>query len=148
MAFYKNAKNLSKIGLSKTTGAAKKAAVGTKNAAGKFVSEKVQPTKLFVDVKTPKDGRPKERLENLYTGKKANPWVVGAAGATLLGTSFTKDAWNHHVFGKLQKATNYDVQDYGAPDIMMYDGVGQERAPKNLNADGSIVFGLHNMRKG
>ena len=151
MAFYKNVKNLSNIGLkgvakSAATGT-KKAAVGAKNASGKFISEKVRPTKVFVDAST-SGGRPKERLDNLYTGKKVNPWLAGGAGAALLTASSAKQAWNYEVFGKLEKATNYDVQEYGAPDIMMYDGVGQERAPRNLNANGSLVFGLHNMRKG
>lgn len=147
MSILKNATNLSKIGLNKTRGVAKNAAVGTKNAASKFVSEKVQPKKIFIDAKD-RDGKPKERLDNLYTGKRANPWVVGTVGAGLMGVNFAKDGWNHHVFGQLERATNYDVQEYGAPDVMMYDGVGQERAPKNLNANGSLVFGLHNMRKG
>ena len=154
MALLKNARNLNKIGLgaknglNKAKSATKKAATSAKESSvGQFVSEKVQPTKLFVDAKT-NDGRPKERLDNLYTGKRINPWIGGAAGAVWFGGSFTKASWEHEVFAPIRRASNHDVQEYGSPDIMMYDGVGQQRAPKNLNADGSIVFGLHNMRRG
>ena len=89
-----------------------------------------------------------KRLSNFYTGKKLNPaWVAGIGGASILGSNM-KHGFEQGASMPLQLATQRDMQYYGAPDIMMYDGVGQQRAPVDMNASGSIVFGLHNMRRG
>jgi hypothetical protein len=91
------------------------------------------------------DGTTK-RAENLWTRKKLNPaWVVGASGAYIAGSNMKSSMEKQTL--PLKLATMNPTQ-YGAPDIMSYDGVAQNRAPKNMNADGSLVFGLHNMRRG
>ncbi|UOE58097.1 hypothetical protein [Cytobacillus oceanisediminis] len=88
------------------------------------------------------------RMSNFYTGKRLNPLVVGGVGAAYLAGTNGKHAIEKNSIEPLRLATQRDVQHLGAPDIMMYDGVGQDKAPSNLNANGSIVFGLHNMRRG
>lgn len=71
-----------------------------------------------------------------------------AVGGGYLAINNAKLGFEHKTIEPLRLATMNNYQEMGAPDVMMYDGVGQERAPKNLNADGSIVFGLHNNRRG
>ncbi|MEX3713539.1 hypothetical protein ABFV99_14140 [Cytobacillus horneckiae] len=130
-----NIKNLAKIGLSKMS------------QGPRAVADKVQIKKPFIDVKD-KNGDVQKKLGNFYTGKKINPLYVGGAGAAyLVGKQTFKDV-EKSTIGPLNLATKNDYQHLGAPDVMMYDGVGQERAPSNMNAEGNLVFGLHNMRKG
>lgn len=88
-----------------------------------------------------------QRMENFYTGKKMSPLWVGGAGLAFLAGSNAKNSFEHNVTMQIGLATK-NAEHYGKPDVLMYDGVSQERAPKNLNAEGSLVMGLHNMRKG
>lgn len=140
MAIINGMKNLTKIGLQGTKQGAKKSA--------QYVNSKVQIKKPFIDTVDKKTGEVgKKTMSNFYTGKKANPFYVGGAGAIYLaGTNAYKGT--QVPLDRLKLATMNDFQNYGAPDVMMYDGVAQQQAPKNLNADGSLVFGLHNSRKG
>lgn len=139
MSILKNSKNLAKIGLSNAKSGVKKGA--------KFVSDNAQVKKPFIDVKA-KDGKDPKNIGNVWTGKKINPVHFAGAGGVYLGGKMLEGSFKHNTIQKLELATYNDYQEYGAPDIMSYDGVGQQAAPKNMNADGSIVFGLHNMRKG
>ena len=139
MSILRNSKNLAKIGLSNAKSGAKKGA--------KYVSDKAQIKKPFVDVKT-KDGKNPKNIGNVWTGKKLNPLHVAGAGGLYVGAKALEGSFKHNTVQKLEIATYNDYQEYGSPDIMSYDGVGQKAAPKNMNADGSIVFGLHNLRKG
>lgn len=123
-------KTLAKLGV--------KGAVNTTKFVGKTALK---------DVKR-KDGQVSKTLGNIYTGKKLNPVHVGVASAAYLGGSFFKENVEHKSMKQLDLATKNDMQNYGAPDILSYDGVSQQRAPQNLNANGSLVFGLHNSRKG
>jgi hypothetical protein len=133
MAILNSAKNLAKIGI--------KAKEGVKNGTKKAIKSSVINAK-------DKDGNIKKTLGNVYTGKKLNPIHVGVVGGVFLGGQYAKKSMGHNSIEPLKLATMNNYQEMGAPDVMMYDGVGQERAPKNLNANGSIVFGLHNSRKG
>lgn len=135
MAILNSAKNLAKIGIKNT------------KKGSKIISDKAQIKKPIVDARN-KDKTIKKNLGNIYTGKKLNPLYVGAAGAAYLGVKNAKHSIGHSSIEPLKLATMSNYQELGAPDAMMYDGVGQERAPKNLNANGSLVFGLHNSRKG
>lgn len=145
MSIFKNSKNLAKIGLTNTKSSIKK--------SGKAVAEKASQLKSpIIDVKTI-DGKTKSGLDpknagNLWTGKRINPVHFAGAGGAYLGGKFLAGSLKHETIQPLQLATYNNYQEQGAPDIMSYDGVGQQAAPKNMNADGSIVFGLHNMRKG
>lgn len=146
MALIKGMKNLARIGVKNTKNVVNQYENGLVNAT-EHIGKMAQIKKPIIDVKD-KEGNIKKSLGNLYTGKKANPlWVGAAGGAYLVGKNLYKSA-DKQTMQPLKLATMNNYQEIGAPDIMMYDGVGQERAPKNMNADGSIVFGLHNMRRG
>ena len=144
MSILKNSKNLAKIGLKNAKSGIQK--------GGKVVSDKVQIKKPFIDVKMidgkTKDGKNPKNIGNVWTGKRLNPVHVAGAGGLYLGGKTLKQSVEYNTIQPLQLATYNNYQEQGAPDIMSYDGVGQQAAPKNMNADGSIVFGLHNMRKG
>lgn len=163
MAIINGMKNLTKIGLQSakqgakkgikgaekldktlTNGAVKK---GTKKSA-QYINSKAQFTKPFIDVVDKETGEVgKKTMHNFYTGKKANPLYVGVIGGGYLAATNAYKG-TQVPLDRLKLATMNDFQNYGAPDVMMYDGVSQDQAPKNLNADGSLVFGLHNSRKG
>ncbi|MFE4029184.1 hypothetical protein ACFX4N_23805 [Priestia sp. YIM B13551] len=145
MAFVNGVRNLAKIGLQGTQKGMSKATEPVKKTSVKAAKKVAKTT--FIDVKN-KDGEVQKNLANFYTGKKLNPVHAAALGGAYLGGQSMYQSLQKQTITPLKLATMNDYQEIGAPDIMMYDGVGQDRAPKNLNADGSIVFGLHNMRKG
>lgn len=90
----------------------------------------------------------RERLSNLYTGKKMNPlWVGGVAGG-YVGTRSAFSMATEPIQKVDHLATN--VVGQGQAEVLSYDGVSNEgsMAPPNLNATGDIVFGLHNRRRG
>lgn len=146
MAILNSAKNLAKIGLNKSKQASSVVASTSKKAAVATVN-KTQLKKPLIN-SVDKEGNIKSNLGNLYTGKKVNPLYVGAAAAAYLGGRNIYNSIESQTVKPLKLATMNNYQELGAPDVMMYDGVGQERAPRNLNANGSLVFGLHNSRKG
>lgn len=127
MASIKKAIDVTKLGL-------KNAAIGTVKSSVKNV-KKV-------------DGVESKRMGNMWTGKKINPLHLGVAGGLYLGAQSMGESINFKTKAGLDMAIANDYQNYGAPDVMSYDGVSQQRAPQNLNANGSLVFGLHNNRKG
>lgn len=103
---------------------------------------------IFQDAKADKTTGATQRLSNLYTGKRLNPGVMGTlAGGYLVskaGVETTKDT----LFGEMDLATRNYIGS-GPADIMNYDGVDRRSStPKDLNATGDIVFGLHNQRRG
>lgn len=102
-------------------------------------------TKPFKDV-TDKEGNIQKKLSNLYTGKKINPLYVAGAGAGYLAIDNAKEGFRVQLT-PLDIATR-NVEYQGSPDIMMYDGVRQSSSPRNLNATGDVVLGLHNKRRG
>jgi hypothetical protein len=109
------------------------------SATGKFAK------RLIVDAK---EG---PAWHNLYTGKKMNnnPLLVGGvAVAALAYGSAQAEGKKELAMGQLKRGATYDVGYLGKPDILEADGVGSGNAPRNLNAEGSIVFGLHNGRRG
>lgn len=119
---------------------------GVLNAGAAVPKNIVKST--FKDV-VGKDGLPDKKLGNFYTGKKINPIHLGVGGAAAIGGSFMVGGANSHYKEPLRLATMNNYQEYGAPDVMSYDGVSQgSSTPRNLNATGDIVFGLHNGRKG
>ncbi|MES9681839.1 hypothetical protein ABWK22_02740 [Gottfriedia acidiceleris] len=138
MSILNSSMNLAKIGLGAKKGAEKVA---------KATAKKAQIKKPIVN-SLDKNGEIKKSLSNVYTGKKLNPVYVGAAATAYLGFKQAKHGFETKTIAPLKLATMSNYQEQGAPDVMMYDGVGQDRAPKNLNANGSLVFGLHNSRKG
>lgn len=154
MNLLNSTKKLARIGVSavkepsktvQKTGAAVQK-VGKKVGTASAETSKKAVKSTFINVK-PKDGKPAERLENLYTGKRLNPiHGTAAAGLYLAGSNMKSSV--ERPFAQLQLAVQNNYAEIGSPNIMSYDGVGQQSAPKNLNANGSIVFGLHNMRKG
>ncbi|PFB64476.1 hypothetical protein COK00_12120 [Bacillus cereus] len=148
MAILNSVKNLAKIGVQNTKIGTKMAAHSVKNSP-KTIANGVKNAPKNIVKSTFVDTKDKEKtLSNFYTGKKLNPKHVMAVGGGYLAINNAKLGFEHKTIEPLRLATMNNYQEMGAPDIMMYDGVGQERAPKNLNADGSIVFGLHNNRRG
>ncbi|MEK1829092.1 hypothetical protein AAAC51_08035 [Priestia megaterium] len=145
MAVLNRLKDLGKIGSPKVKELASSTKQAIKEAPAKTGKKIVKST--IKDVKPDKNGKTK-KLQNLYTGKKLNPLHVSAVGLGYMGYQATKEGLQANTLTPIKLATMNDYQEIGAPDIMMYDGVSQERAPRNLNADGSLVFGLHNMRRG
>lgn len=116
-------------------------------AGSDFVAGKAQIKKPFVDV-VDKEGNVKKSLGNLYTGKRMNSLYVAGGGAAFLAINNSKHGLETKM-APLELATKNDFQYLGSPDILMYDGVGQKpNTPKNLNASGDVVFGLHNSRRG
>jgi hypothetical protein len=108
-------------------------------ASGKFMK------RLIVDAK---EG---PAWHNLYTGKKMNnnPLLIGGVAAAAFGIAAAKaESHKELSMGQLKRGATFDVGYLGKPDIMEADGVGSGGAPRNLNAEGSIVFGLHNGRRG
>lgn len=105
------------------------------------IKEKAKP---FVDKID--DGNVVKRWDNLYTGKKLNPlYTTIGVGAVTAVTAAQIEA------GKTMAPITSSIRNVehgGPPEIMLYDGVGQQSAPSNLNANGNLVFGLHNQRKG
>lgn len=148
MAVIGGIKNLTKIGLKNLEKGRQEVLKAGETVTNKTLN-KAQFTKPFIDTVDKKTGEVgAQKLSNFYTGKKANPVWVAGIGATYLGAKNIHEGTKESTTGRLQLATMNDFQEIGAPDIMMYDGVSQNSAPKNMNADGSLVFGLHNSRKG
>lgn len=111
--------------------------------------EKTKRFKLFVD-KLDDEGNVVKSIDNIYTGKKLNP--IYSLGGTLAVAGVTAaqieaDRSMAPIMAPI-KASKKNVEHIGSPEIMLYDGVGQESAPRNLNAHGDLVFGLHNQRRG
>lgn len=106
------------------------------------LKEKAKP---FVDKKE-KDGSIKKSWDTLYTGKKLNPLYTTVG----VGAIAAMTATQIHVGKSMAPITSSmkNVEHIGSPEIMLYDGVGQQSAPNHLNANGNLVFGLHNQRRG
>lgn len=119
---FKRINDLKKIGLDTTKKVAKSTFIDTKNK--------------------------EKTLGNFYTGKKLNPKHLAIGGGAFLGASTLKSSFEASTTAPIRLATMNDYQRMGASEIMSYDGVGQEPTPQNLNAHGSLVFGLHAGRKG
>ncbi|EHL75788.1 MULTISPECIES: hypothetical protein [Bacillus cereus group] len=136
MAILNSLKKLAELGVLNTKIGSTMAVNGVKSAPKKIIKS------TFIDTKN------KEKSwRNLYTGKKLNPKHVLVAGGGYLAFKQAKFGYEYQM-EPLKRATLNNYQYIGPPEIMMYDGVGQERVPKNLNVDGSIVFDLHNNRRG
>lgn len=145
MALFNKAKNLKKIGFKERANQLEDK-IDRKIVQG-LKSDKLKKVRPVIDAKS-RNGQPKERLSNFYTGKRANPLWVGAIGGGYLMTKNTMASYDKEVTMPLKLATQNAVN-YGPPDIMSADGVDQESsAPRDLNASGDIVFGLHNRRRG
>ncbi|EJQ11512.1 hypothetical protein ABHP49_002352 [Bacillus cereus] len=131
MAILNSIKNFAKIGVLNT----KKAVNSVKNTPNNIIKS------TFIDTKNKK-----KTLANLYTGKKLNPKHVAVVGGGYLAFNQAKMGYEYQM-APLKQATMNNYKYIGPPEIMMYDGVGQERIPKDSNVDGSIVFDLHNNRR-
>lgn len=109
------------------------------------LKERLNP---IVDKKD-KDGNIMKTWDNLYTGKKLNN-LYGVAGAgAILGAAYVSSEVATSPYLRPLSIARKNVEQGGPPEIMMYDGVGQQQsAPRNLNANGDLVFGLHNQRRG
>lgn len=82
-------------------------------------------------------------MGNLWTGKKESALGVGAAWGIAGGYT----AYN--VIKENQINPRVGTVSYtGTAPAMDYDGVGSTTNAPTLNASGSMVFGLHNSRKG
>lgn len=101
--------------------------------------------KPLVD-KVDKDGNVVKSWDNLYTGKKLNP-IYSTLGVGAVAAANAVD-YKASAFMAPITASQKNVEHGGPPEIMLYDGVGQQSAPNHLNANGSLVFGLHNQRRG
>ncbi|MED3396437.1 MULTISPECIES: hypothetical protein [Bacillus cereus group] len=136
MAILNSLKKLAEIGVLNTKIGSTMAVNGVKSAPKKIIKS------TFIDTKNKK-----KTLGNLYTGKRINPKHFAVIGGGYLAFNQAKMSFEYQM-DPLKRATMNDFQYIGSPEIMMYDGVGQERVSKNLNVDGSIVFDLHNNRRG
>lgn len=106
------------------------------------VKERLNP---IVD-KLDKEGNVVKTWDNLYTGKKLNPLYTTVGVGAVAAVTAAQVGVGKAMAPITSSLSN--VEHGGPPEIMLYDGVGQQSAPSNLNANGSLVFGLHNQRKG
>ncbi|WP_242283387.1 hypothetical protein PY144_03965 [Bacillus cereus] len=136
MAILNSLKKLAELGVLNTKIGSTMAVNAVKNAPNNIIKS------TFIDTKNKK-----KTLGNLYTGKRINSKHFAAIGGGYLAFNQAKMSFEYQM-EPLKRATMNDYQYIGSPEIMMYDGVGKERVSKNLNVDGSIVFDLHNNRRG
>lgn len=121
---------------------------GGSKAVNSAIGQKLkikERSKPFVN-KLDDDGNVAKTWDNLYTGKKLNPLytTIGVGAVTAVTAAQIKAG---KTIAPIASSIR-NVEHGGPPEIMLYDGVGQQSAPSNLNANGNLVFGLHNQRKG
>lgn len=138
---------------------------------GKIMKESAEEGADFVKQNASKllikNSRHGKRLDNLYTGKKINGFTVGAAalGAGALmtgglqnmtgekavtqnGTGDLKSIFD--INSTLSVRANLPMAEQAVNPSMSADGtagVASSKAP-TLNANGNMVFGMHNLRNG
>lgn len=82
-------------------------------------------------------------LMNAYTGYRESGWAMGAAA--VIGTAYGMGSYGvQSTFIPKQGEVSYG----GTAPIHNADGVSSTTQAPTLNANGSMVFGLHNARKG
>ena len=138
---------------------------------GKIMKESAEEGADFVKqnaskllIKNSRHGKP---LDNLYTGKKINGFTVGAAAlgvgalmtgglqnmtgekaVTQNGTGDLKSIFD--INSTLSVRANLPMAEQAVNPSMSADGtagVASSKAP-TLNANGNMVFGMHNLRNG
>lgn len=143
---------------------------------GKIMKESAEEGADFVKQNASKllikNSRHGKRLDNLYTGKKINGFTVGAAalgvGALMTGglqnmtgeKAVTQKAVTQNETGDLKSIfdinstlsvrANLTMAEQAVNPSMSADGtagVASSKAP-TLNANGNMVFGMHNLRNG
>lgn len=138
---------------------------------GKIMKESAEEGADFVKQNASKllikNSRHGKRLDNLYTGKKINGFTVGAAalgvGALMTGglqnmtgekavtqneTGDLKSIFD--INSTLSVRANLTMAEQAVNPSMSADGtagVASSKAP-TLNANGNMVFGMHNLRNG
>ena len=138
---------------------------------GKIMKESAEEGADFVKQNASKllikNSRHGKRLDNLYTGKKINGFTVGAAalgvGALMTGglqnmtgekavtqneTGDLKSIFD--INSTLSVRANLPTAEQAVNPSMSADGtagVASSKAP-TLNANGNMVFGMHNLRNG
>lgn len=138
---------------------------------GKIMKESAEEGADFVKQNASKllikNSRHGKRLDNLYTGKKINGFTVGAAalgvGALMTGglqnmtgekavtqneTGDLKSIFD--INSTLSVRANLTMAEQAVSPSMSADGtagVASSKAP-TLNANGNMVFGMHNLRNG
>lgn len=138
---------------------------------GKIMKESAEEGADFVKQNASKllikDSRHGKRLDNLYTGKKINGFTVGAAtlgvgalmtgglqnmtgekSVTQNGTGDLKSVFD--INSTLSVRANLPMAEQAVNPSMSADGtagVASSKAP-TLNANGNMVFGMHNLRNG
>ena len=138
---------------------------------GKIMKESAEEGADFVKQNASKllikNSRHGKRLDNLYTGKKINGFTVGAAalgvGALMTGglqnmtgeKAVTKNGTGDlksifDINSTLSVRANLPMAEQAVNPSMSADGtagVASSKAP-TLNANGNMVFGMHNLRNG
>ena len=138
---------------------------------GKIMKESAEEGADFVKQNASKllikNSRHGKRLDNLYTGKKINGFTVGAAalgvGALMTGglqNMTGEKAVTQNGIGDLKSIfdinstlsvrANLTMAEQAVNPSMSADGtagVASSKAP-TLNANGNMVFGMHNLRNG
>mgnify|MGYP003608479237 FL=1 len=138
---------------------------------GKIMKESAEEGADFVKQNASKllikNSRHGKRLDNLYTGKKINGFTVGAAAlgvgalmtgglqnmtgekaVTQNGTGDLKSIFD--INSTLSVRANLTMAEQAVNPSMSADGtagVASSKAP-TLNANGNMVFGMHNLRNG
>lgn len=138
---------------------------------GKIMKESAEEGADFVKQNASKllikNSRHGKRLDNLYTGKKINGFTVGAAtlgvgalmtgglqnmtgekAVTQNGTGDLKSIFD--INSTLSVRANLQMAEQAVNPSMSADGtagVASSKAP-TLNANGNMVFGMHNLRNG
>ena len=138
---------------------------------GKIMKESAEEGADFVKQNASKllikNSRHGKRLDNLYTGKKINGFTVGAAAlgvgalmtgglqnmtgekaVTQNGTGDLKSIFD--INSTLSVRANLPTAEQAVNPSMSADGtagVASSKAP-TLNANGNMVFGMHNLRNG
>lgn len=138
---------------------------------GKIMKESAEEGADFVKQNASKllikNSRHGKRLDNLYTGKKINGFTVGAAAlgvgalmtgglqnmtgekaVTQNGTGDLKSIFD--INSTLSVRANLPMAEQAVNPSMSADGtagVASSKAP-TLNANGNMVFGMHNLRNG
>lgn len=138
---------------------------------GKIMKESAEEGADFVKQNASKllikDSRHGKRLDNLYTGKKLNGFTVGAAAlgvgalmtggfqnmtgekaVTQSGTGDLKSIFD--VNSTLSVRANLPMAEQAVNPSMSADGTAGATTSKapTLNANGNMVFGMHNLRNG